>query len=66
VKESYPYKTVHENHSRIIESGHDVPLTPDAEDQTVSKRSWETHVQTWRAKIREMAGPDEEVIELSD
>lgn len=33
----------------------EVPLTPDPDDSTVSKRQWEASVMQWRATLRELA-----------
>lgn len=58
IKNSSEYQKMLERHCSAERSGTastlmNLPKTPDPTDRTISKRTWETQLQLWRAAIKQ-------------
>ena len=52
------YRMVAEMHAAGVLSAEELPLTPDPEDTSASKRQWESSVMQWRIQLKELVhGP---------
>ena len=52
VKGSENYRRVEDARQR---GGHDIPLTPDLYDRSMSKRAWEKAVRAWRSQLEQFS-----------